>query len=366
MPTLKYSFKRLFINSEALRYPLTEKVREKLNIPEEIINSPQVIREEMAVAADPIGEGKKIIYLTLARGRFIKACPCSPQVIGCGYLVINSVLGCPVDCSYCVLQAYLTDPWITILVNEDKLTANLAPFLASSRQTGVRLGTGELADSLALEPLTGQAARLARLFHLSRGAILELKTKTDYIAPFLSLPPSPYVVFSWSLNAETIVREEEGGASPLEARLKAAAELARLGHPVGFHFDPLVYFEGWEREYEEVINRLFRLVPAASVRWVSLGCLRFPEKFRKVIQARHRDRAIFFSEIVIGRDGKWRYFKPLRLLIYSRLVEMIKAYAGPQTPLYFCMEDDETWERVLKTKPEGRRGFAPLFTPPEL
>ncbi len=364
MQPLGYSFKKLFIHPEALKYPLTEKVREKLKVPEEIVNDPRVLREEIAASADPLAEAKKIIYLAVPKGRFIKSCPCSPRVIGCGYFVVNSILGCPMDCSYCALQAYLTDPWITIFVNEDKLNSNLRPFIASSRLAGVRLGTGELSDSLALEPLTGQATRLARLFQGSRGAIFELKTKTDYIQPFLSMQPSPYVVFSWSLNAETIVREEEKGAAPLEARLKAAAELARLGHPVGFHFDPLVYFAGWEREYEEVISRLFRLVPAASIRWVSLGTLRFAEEFWKVIHARHRDRPIFFAEMVIGRDGKWRYFKPLRLQIYSRIVEMIKTYGGLRIPLYFCMEDEEAWEMVLKTKPEGRRSFGRFFTPP--
>lgn len=359
-----FNFKKIYVHEEALEFPLTARILARCSAPVEIIDHPLVIKEELKKSKDPIGDGKKILYLAKQKGKFIKPCPCTPGMIGCGYLIINSILGCPIDCSYCILQAYLDDPWITIFVNEDQLERSLRPLLKPSLPLGLRLGTGELSDSLALEPLTGQAQRLSQIFFKSCRTILELKTKTTYIEPWLDWPPSPFIVFAWSLNAETIAQEEEKGAATVKERIEAAAELALKGHPVGFHFDPLIYFPGWEREYEKVVKKLLTLIPPERIRWISLGSLRYPLNFRKIILSRFRLKPIFTGEMVVGRDGKLRYFKPLRLKIYSRLYEMICDYGGEKVPLYFCMEDEEVWIALLKKKPEGRKDFFSLFAPP--
>ncbi|MCX7973110.1 MAG: hypothetical protein N3B16_01225 [Candidatus Aminicenantes bacterium] len=360
----RFDFKIIFIHKQALKYPLTARILARLQVPTEIIDDSLVIREEIEKSPDPIAAGKKILYLAQQKGKFIKPCPCTPRMIRCGYLIINSILGCPIDCSYCILQAYLDDPWITIFVDEDKLENSLRPLLKASLPAGLRIGPGELTDSLALEPYTRQAERLAQLFYRSSRTILELKTKTTNIDSWLDWPPSPNIVFSWSLNAETIAKEEEKGAPPVGERIRAAAQLAIRGHQVGFHFDPLIYFEGWEREYEKVIKELFALIPSKLIRWISLGALRYPLNFRKIILLRFRHKAIFASEMIIGRDGKFRYFKPLRIKLYTRIYEMIRDYGGENLPLYLCMEDEEVWELILKKKPERRKDLFLLFSPP--
>ncbi len=361
-----FSFRQIFIQREALNFPLTARILARCQAPIEIIEDSRAIKEELASCPDPIGEGKKILYLTLQKGKFIKPCPCSPRVISCGYLIINSIMGCPIDCSYCVLQAYLSDPWITIFVNEDRLENSLRFLLKDSLPAGLRIGTGELSDSLALEYLTGQAERLTQLFYRSCRAILEFKTKTINIEPWLSWPPSPQIVFAWSLNADTIAREEEKGAPPIEERIEAAGRLASKGYSVAFHFDPLIYFNKWEEEYELVIKQVFSLVPRELIRWISLGCLRYPEELRSIIFSRFPNKAIFISEMVIGQDGKFRYFKPLRLKIFTRIYEMISDFGGDKIPLYLCMEDDEVWQLVLKKRPAGRKDIIPLFLPPAI
>jgi len=361
-----FLFRRIFIQREALPYPLTARIMARTQAPYEIIDDPRVIKEELASSSDPIGEGKRILYLTVQKGKFVKPCPCSPGVISCGYLIINSVLGCPFDCSYCILQAYLADPWITLFVNEEQLEKSLQPLFKDSIPPGLRIGPGELSDSLALETLTDQAQRLSQLFYRSSKAILELKTKSIQIEPWLNWPPSPQIVFAWSLNAESIAKEEERGVPSVSERIRAASLLAQKGYHLGFHFDPLVYFEKWEQEYEQVIRELLQQIPARLIRWISLGCLRYPADFKKIIFARFRNRAIFAQEMVPGRDGKFRYFKPLRLKIYSRIYEMLRAYGGEAIPVYLCMEDAEVWEKIIKKKPEGKKDALHLFAPPAI
>jgi len=86
-------------------------------------------------------------------GRRLKPCPGTSNHICCGYHVINAITNCPMDCSYCVLQTYLTNPLLTLYSNWDDMLAEIENFLSLRPQALVRLGTGELSDSLALDPI---------------------------------------------------------------------------------------------------------------------------------------------------------------------------------------------------------------------
>ena len=43
----------------------------------------------------------------------------------CSYHVLNTGMNCPMDCVYCILQAYLNNPWISFYVNIEAMFAEL-------------------------------------------------------------------------------------------------------------------------------------------------------------------------------------------------------------------------------------------------
>jgi spore photoproduct lyase len=67
--------------------------------------------------------------------------------------------------------------------------------------------------------------------------------------------------------------------------------------------------------------------------------------------------------MIPGRDGKLRYFKPLRLELYRRIVGLLQENGGERIPLYFCMEDGEVWKKILKKNP-GRKDDVELALSP--
>ena len=115
---------------------------------------------------------------------------------------------------------------------------------------------------------------------------------------------------------------------------------------MAFHFDPIVIYDGCESDYKAVIRQLFAWVPADSIVWISLGTFRFIPALKQIIQERFTASKIVYSEFVPGLDGKMRYFKPMRMNIYRKMVQWIKE-AAPDVCIYFCMEDDEVWESSL-------------------
>ena len=77
---------------------------------------------------DPIGIGKKHLLITHFYGRRLKPCPGTSHHICCGYYVINAITNCPMDCSYCVLQGYLNNPFLTLYTNWDDLLQEIETF----------------------------------------------------------------------------------------------------------------------------------------------------------------------------------------------------------------------------------------------
>ena len=356
----EYVPERIFIDARVLDLPLTGRILSRLkSVPSAVLRSGREKRralDEILAAADPVGEGKKTLWLTANRGRFVKPCPCTPLYPGCSYFVIHHTLQCPLNCAYCILQGYLAEPWIAVHVNTEDLWGELDRFLAARRGRYLRMGTGELGDSLALDPITGFSTEAVSYFRDWPNVDFEFKTKTLNIGSVLRLDAPRNIVISWSLNTERMAREGEIGAPSVSARLDAARAAVEKGFRVGFHFDPLIRHFGWRKGYEDVVAALFHKIPTSSIAWISLGEFRFPPGLKKIIQARFPESRITADEFVPCEDGKRRYFRPLRFELFGRMIELIRKCGGRGVPVYLCMESAETWEKMLGGKPEGGKG----------
>lgn len=357
--------KKIFVEKSSLNFSLTKSVLKTLSqAPVEVVGDTESLLEEFSTAQDPVGEGKKNLFITRQHGAFVKPCPCTPDYLGCNYTIINLDLNCPLDCSYCILQDYLTNPMVTIHVNTDRLWAQLDEFLMKKRGKYFRIGTGELGDSLALDPITGHSRALIAYFRKKTNALLELKTKTTNIKNIMDTDPAENVVIAWSLNAKKIAQQEERGAPTVEARIEAARIIVKKGYRVAFHFDPIIRFPGWIDGYAEIVEELFSKIPSFRMAWISLGSLRFPPQLKPIIQQRFPESDILYEEFVRGSDGKLRYFKPLRTELYRKIVSLIEQNKSTKVPVYFCMESGEIWRSVLKNEPRGKEDVEELLSLP--
>ncbi len=345
---------KIFIQKKSRHFSLTEKILERTShIPSEIIESSDELIADFASKRDPLLFGKKTLLITQQRGVFVKPCPCTPGYIGCNYFIINTDLNCPLDCTYCILQDYLNNPLITVHVNTEHLWEQLDLFLSKHRHHIIRIGTGELGDSLVLDHLTDRSNEMIEYFRTKKNVLFELKTKTVNISNLLEATPSDNIVIAWSLNSERIAQQEENGAPPVRERLEAAQAVMQKGFKVAFHFDPLILYPGWEDGYGPIVDLMLTKIDASKIAWISLGSLRFPPSLREVILQRFPQSRILYNELIRGTDGKYRYFKPLRIQLYENVVRQIRKF-GKEIPLYFCMESGEIWKKVLKKEPKGK------------
>lgn len=341
---------KIYIEKEALPYSLTQEIISRF--PDyEIISSYEDFKWELLPFEELVTLGKKRLFILHYKGEFLKPCPGTKNYLCCGYQIFHIGEGCPLDCSYCILQLYLNRPGLKVWGNLfEEGFRELKSFLELAKKEGkvIRLGTGEFTDSLALERITRISERLIQLWNeLSPLAVLELKTKVSLSREFFErLSGNPRVIFAWSVNTERIIASEERGTAPLMARLESAKRAVERGFSVAFHFDPIIFYDEAEKEYPQVLERILNHIPPERIAWISLGTLRFPKNLKEIAERRFPESKIYAFEFIEGLDQKKRYFVDVRKRLYLSFKKLIQETADKVT-YYFCMESERIWEETL-------------------
>jgi len=115
----------LLIDKEVADFPETIAIQTKLNLPTDIVDSANDIYRIISSSDDPVGKGKKTLFLTKNRGAFVKKCPGTSRYICCGYKILHIGTFCTMDCSYCILQAYFHPPVLQYFVNQQEMMSEL-------------------------------------------------------------------------------------------------------------------------------------------------------------------------------------------------------------------------------------------------
>jgi spore photoproduct lyase len=348
-----YRPERIVVQEDAWSDPLTHEILRRLaGIPVMRIEDVDSLLSELHAASDYRTAGKRVLILSRNRGDFMKQCPGAGAEICCNYYVINFALNCHMECTYCILQSFLNNPALTVYTNVSDMAREVQEKVLAAPGSFFRIGTGETSDSLALDGLTHHSLRIVPLFRSLPNAVLELKTKTDQIANLEGLDHGGHTVVSWSLNPEKVIRFEELKTASLEERLRAACQCRNWGYRVGFHFDPLIHYDGWEEDYRAVVRRIFQFIDPEGICWISLGCLRFTHDLKDIVRQRFPHSRVPYGEFVPGNHNKLRYFRPIRDEMYAKMREWIAAEA-PRVFVYMCMENRAAWQRNYGQVPES-------------
>jgi spore photoproduct lyase len=220
----------------------------------------------------------------------------------------------------------------------------------------VIFNSGELADSLALEHLTGAARKFIPWFGATDNAYLYMLTKSGNVDDILDLPHNGHTIVSWSINNAEVSRKFEIGAPPFHRRLEAARKVQEAGYPLRLRLDPVVPFDGWQQGYADTIKRIFEQVDPERI---TIGTLRFEEGFYKM------RRTIFHSgpelpgyleemvpmfepRILEGRKrpmvGKYSFTEDKRTEIFDFVINEIRKYSNCKIAL--CKESAAVWQRL--------------------
>jgi len=358
MKNHKYTPQQILIEEAVAKQPLTRQILANLSgVPTRFIPDAEDVILSARQSSDFQAE---TLLLAKQRGPFLRLCPGTPKHICCLYQNLDVMTGCNLECSYCILQGYLNNPFVTIYTNLDDMFLELEYALTKHPGRFFRIGTGELTDSLTFDHITELCRDLVPYFAEKKNAILELKTKSVQVDHLIKLEHNRRVVISWSLNAEPIIAAEEPLTPTLDERLQAMREVQAAGYRLGFHFDPIIEYEGWQDGYRTVVDKLFQIAKPENIAWISLGALRYPPHLDDIIRQRHPHSRIVLGELLPGIDRKLRYFKTIRIEMFRKMAQWIKAISQ-DVFVYLCMESDEVWRRAFGWSPGKSATLAKLL-----
>lgn len=343
---MSYLPDKILVDEEAKNFPTTQRILKQLKGIETTVLKDESELKHLVKETTSIFKGKRYLYLKYYKGTAFKLCPgYSDDVLCCNYFVLDLVENCPLECSYCILQAFLNKPIITFHVNVEEILQEMLEEIKKRPDQPLRIGTGEHSDSLALDHLYQVNPTLIKTFAGLKNATLELKSKTADVDSLIGLEHNGRTVIAWSLNPVEIIRENEFKTASLEERLEAASRVVADGYKVGFHFDPIIYYPDWQQGYSETIRAMFEAVAPEQIAWISLGTLRYIPELKQIAEERFPKISIFSNEFIAAEDGKRRYIKPIRKELLGKISQWIKQTA-PSVPLYLCMEKHRLWNQT--------------------
>ena len=350
--------KKIFVEKDVVSMPVTRQILDKLSeIPLQYIDDYRDIKVEGETLNDVYKKSKEFLAIAKKKGELVKRFRCRDGIKGgTEYYVIHGN-NCSFDCEYCFLQSYLGNAVPTIFVNHEEMLREIRDVILASDGKKIIFHAGELCDALAFDDLTDFSCKLISLFSGFPQASLELRTKTTTIQNILNVSGNGFsprekeqggnVVISWTFTPQVAIDMYEHKTPSLEERIEAAGKVQKAGYSIGVCMDPIIRFDGWLENYETMIMELFHRLDHYKIRFVSLGGLRFLSSLACVIRERNPESDLLLGEFVPCVDGKYRYFRPLRVEVYRELWKIIgqKLNCGK---ISLCMESHDVWNEVKK------------------
>lgn len=269
-------------------------------------------------------------------------CPvASEKTLCCNLETLDVVDNCGFECSYCSIQSFF--PNNTILV-ENQLVKKLNNLTIDPNKR-YHIGTGQSSDSL----MWGNKGKiLDQLMDFARkhpNIILEFKTKSKNISYFLNNEVPKNIICTWSLNPNIIIENEEHHAATLEERIQSARKLADKGILVGFHLHPIIYYDSYKNDYQDIANQITSTFKSSEVAMVSMGTLTFTKPVLKEIRKKKIYSKILQMELVEA-SGKLSYPEDVKTEMFKTVYDSFSSW-HKEVFIYLCMEDHTYWPKVF-------------------
>lgn len=316
------------------------------------------------LSPEEFNRSKRNLYITEFKGQFFKRCPGTHQKMACcNYFVLNLGLQCNMNCSYCYLQSFINSPIMTIYSNIDQALEELDQITSEFKGLTFRVGTGEVIDSLSLDPLTLYSHDLIKFFKTRPHLTLEFKTKSNYVDQFLDQEHGRNVIVSWSVNPQFVIQKEEHLTASLNERLRAAKKCIDKGFKVSFHVDPIIWHPDWKSSYASLVEDITTSFTPEDIPYISLGALRFQKEQSWIMKERFElNSLINQAEVFEGPDKKLRYDQNLRNEMFEFIIQRFKTH-NKKWNIFLCMETPETWLSTFESMPKKVSGLEELFEP---
>ncbi len=259
----------------------------------------------------------------------------------CNLYTLDAVESCGFDCSYCSIQSFYNENTITF----DSTFKEKLLHLELEKDKIYHIGTGQSSDSLLWGNKEGIMDALFEFARKNPNVILEFKSKSNNIKYLLENEIPKNIICTWSLNPQIVIDNEEHLTASLQERIDAAKAIAAKGNLVGFHFHPIIAYEGYLSDYEAIYKQLINEFDPKYVAMVSMGTLTFIKSVLKKLYKRELKTKV--TQIPMREvNGKRTYDYETKKEMFSHCYNSFKPWHG-KVFFYMCMEEHSLWRDVF-------------------
>jgi spore photoproduct lyase len=286
-----------------------------------------------------INKKRKPVIIKETKKKIWGLCPvASDKTLCCKLYTIDAVETCPFSCSYCIIQTFYTDRHVFDSNFSQKLQK-----VKLDKNKFYHFGSGQSSDALVWGNRNGILDALFKFAADNPNILVELKTKSNKIDYLLQKRIPRNIVCSWSLNTDVIIENEEHFTASLTQRIRAARQIADAGIKVAFHFHPMVYYKGWEREYTEIAIKLLSLFDSGEIAFISFGTVTLIRPAVRKIREIGIPTKITQMEMVPDPHGKLTYPDAIKTMLYRKIYREFQPWHG-EVFIYLCMEKSSIWK----------------------
>ncbi|MFW6237869.1 MAG: spore photoproduct lyase [Halanaerobiales bacterium] len=305
----------VIIRENALEYPLGKKLKKSFSEQEEVDLHIVASRGPFPLDYDlPFQEkfhrAKNALVVSVRKVNKFQTCKPS------AHYQLPLVSGCPGRCHYCYLSTNMgKNPYVKVYVNREEILQKAKTYMEErSPETTVFEGAAT-SDPLPVEKWTGSLARAIEFFaHNPKGRV-RFVTKFTAVDSLLDLEHGKKTEFRFSLNAKNVIKKFEPGTPGVSDRIEAAGKVYRAGYPTGFLLAPLMIYENWKKEYEDLLTGLKKELDSPGNHLsFELITHRFTERAKNVIEKAYPNTELPMNEeerrFKYGQFGYGKYIYP--------------------------------------------------------
>ncbi|MDD0852003.1 radical SAM protein [Halobacteriovorax sp. GB3] len=283
------------------------------------------------------------LFLGTKKGKLVKEAPDAYGLSGDPHYYFIHAYNCIYECNYCYLQGYFHSPDIVLFLNHEEIANEIEAIakeqIEKNPTTTPWFHAGEFSDSLALSHITGELPFYFEVFKNLPQGKLEFRTKSANVKNLLELSPLPNVITSFSLSPADKIKKNDLKTPSLKARLSAISKLAKHGHPIGIHFDPVIYDHDFKEKYTNLLKDLTQAISANEIEYISIGVVRFTKDVYQQVKMNYPESELLAEELIKAEDGKVRYARAMRMWILQTIKELCLEAGIDSEKIYLCMED---------------------------
>ncbi|AEB77428.1 spore photoproduct lyase [Clostridium botulinum] len=253
---------RILFQNNALKYDVGKNIYNKFkdNKNVEIINISSNNIKKYIPGTDIrefYKEGKNTLIVGVKKG--FKFQSCKPSA----HYQLPLLSGCIGHCQYCYLNTNLGDkPYIKVNANIEDILKKAQQYI-DERLPDITIFEGAAtSDPVPIEPYSGLLKTTIEFFGKSEHGRFRFVTKYNDIDELLDIDHNEKTEIRFTINTNKVITDYEKRTASIKSRIDASAKIAKAGYPVGFIIAPVFIYDGWKKDYENLILDLKSNLPS--------------------------------------------------------------------------------------------------------